>query len=171
MANITKRKNAAGEVISYRIRVSRGYDAQGKKRKPYEMTWKPSANMTERQIAKALQKAAIQFEEQCLTGLTGDATKITLAEFAPIYLEQKKAALSPATYDYYERTIQSKILPVLGHYKLKDLKPIHVQRLVNQLCQTQKKNRDGSTNPEEVSFSGNRSSDSDSIAVYAEAGS
>jgi integrase len=153
MANITKRKNAAGEVISYRIRVSRGYDAQGKKRKPYEMTWKPSANMTERQIAKALQKAAIQFEEQCLTGLTGDATKITLAEFAPIYLEQKKAALSPATYDYYERTIQSKILPVLGHYKLKDLKPIHVQRLVNQLCQTQKKNRDGSTNPEEVYLS------------------
>ena len=31
MPNITKRKNKAGEVISYRIRVSRGYDSEGNK--------------------------------------------------------------------------------------------------------------------------------------------
>ncbi len=38
MANITARKNEAGEIISYRIRVARGYDSSGKKLKPYEMT-------------------------------------------------------------------------------------------------------------------------------------
>lgn len=42
MPNITKRKNKAGEVVSYRIRVSRGYDSEGSKLKPYEKTWKPS---------------------------------------------------------------------------------------------------------------------------------
>ena len=42
MPNITQRKNKAGEVISYRIRVSRGYDSEGNKLKPHEMTWKPS---------------------------------------------------------------------------------------------------------------------------------
>lgn len=38
MPNITPRKNKAGEVISYRIRVARGYDSEGNKLKPYEMT-------------------------------------------------------------------------------------------------------------------------------------
>ncbi len=38
MANISERKNKKGEIISYRIRVSKGYDAQGKKLKPFEMT-------------------------------------------------------------------------------------------------------------------------------------
>lgn len=39
MANITPRKNKQGEIISYRIRVARGYDSNGKKIKPFEMTW------------------------------------------------------------------------------------------------------------------------------------
>lgn len=34
MPKITQRKNKAGEVISYRIRVSRGYDSEGNKLKP-----------------------------------------------------------------------------------------------------------------------------------------
>ena len=41
MANITPRHDKAGNVISYRIRVSRGYDLEGNKLKPYEMTFKP----------------------------------------------------------------------------------------------------------------------------------
>ena len=42
MANISARKNKNGEIISYRIRVSRGYDSNGKQLKPYEMTWRPA---------------------------------------------------------------------------------------------------------------------------------
>ena len=89
MPNITKRKNKAGEVISYRIRVSRGYDSEGNKLKPHEMTWKPSPNMTPRQAEKEAQRQALLFEEQCKNGLAGDASRITLAEFVPVYLEQK----------------------------------------------------------------------------------
>ena len=54
MPNITPRKNKNGEIISYRIRVARGYDSSGKKIKPYEMTWKPAPNMTAKQIQKEL---------------------------------------------------------------------------------------------------------------------
>lgn len=140
MPNITKRKNKAGEVISYRIRVSRGYDAQGKKLKPYEMTWKPAPNMSEKAAEKEVQRQALLFEEQCKTGLAGDATKITLAEFIPVYLEQKKPSLSPATYAYYERAIESKILPALGHHKLKNIKPVHVQAFIQQLCRVENQN-------------------------------
>ncbi|MDO4157251.1 MAG: site-specific integrase [Oscillospiraceae bacterium] len=140
MPNITKRTNKAGEVVSYRIRVSRGYDAQGKKLKPYEMTWKPAPNMSEKAAEKEVQRQALLFEEQCKTGLAGDATKITLAEFIPVYLEQKKPSLSPATYAYYERAIESKILPALGHHKLKDIKPVHVQAFIQQLCRVENQN-------------------------------
>lgn len=140
MPNITKRTNKAGEVVSYRIRVSRGYDAQGKKLKPYEMTWKPAPNMSEKAAEKEAQRQALLFEEQCKTGLAGEATKITLAEFIPVYLEQKKPSLSPSTYAYYERAIESKILPTLGHHKLKDIKPVHVQAFIQQLCRVENQN-------------------------------
>lgn len=151
MPNITPRKNKAGEIISYRIRVARGYDSEGNKLKPYEMTWKPAQNMTQKQILKEVQRQAMLFEEQCKTGLMGDATRITLSEFVPLYLEQKKPALSPTTYEYYCRAIQLKILPALGHHKIKDIKPVHVQAFVNQLCNIEKKNRNGSTSSETLS--------------------
>ena len=52
MASISTRKNKNGEIISYRIRVSRGYDIKGNKIKPYEMTYKPAPGMTDKQIEK-----------------------------------------------------------------------------------------------------------------------
>jgi len=38
MAYIEPRTNKKGEIISYRIRVSRGYDDEGNRLKPYFMT-------------------------------------------------------------------------------------------------------------------------------------
>lgn len=138
MPNITKRRNKAGEIISYRIRVSRGYDSEGNKLKPYEKTWKPQPGMTEKQMEKEAQRQALLFEEQCKTGLAGDATRITLAEFVPVYLEQARLMLSPTTYHNYETELQAKILPALGHHKLSELKPVHVQAWVNQLAALEK---------------------------------
>lgn len=72
MANISARKNKKGEIISYRIRVSRGYDSNGKQLKPYEMTWRPASDMSAKRIEKEVQKQATLFEEQCRQGLIGD---------------------------------------------------------------------------------------------------
>ena len=138
MPNITKRKNKAGEVISYRIRVSRGYDSEGNKLNPYEKTWKRPKDMTQRKADKEAQRQALLFEEQCKTGISGDASRITFAEFVPVYLEQAKLLLSPTTYQNYKKELEKKILPALGHLKLADLKPIHIQAFVNQLTAFQK---------------------------------
>lgn len=138
MPNITQRKNKAGEVISYRIRVSRGYDSEGNKLKPHEMTWKPSPSMTPRQAEKEAQRQALLFEEQCKNGLAGDASRITLAEFVPVYLEQKQQTLSPMVLEMYCRVIDQKILPALGHHKIQDLRPVHVQAFIQQLCSIDK---------------------------------
>ena len=59
MAYITKRNK------SYLIRVSCGYDAQGKQ-VVQTMTWTPEKGMTARQAEKELNKQAVMFEQKCL---------------------------------------------------------------------------------------------------------
>lgn len=65
MASISKRTNKNGDVISYQIRVSRGYDKSGKKMKTLQATFKPEKWMNEEQSMQAAKKFAEQFELQC----------------------------------------------------------------------------------------------------------
>lgn len=144
MPTITPRKNKDGEIISYTIRVYHGYDSKGKRLKPYSMTYKPSPNMTAKQVEKELQKVSLEFEERCTKGIAGNADRITLEEFTKIYLEAKAKTLSPSTYEFYKRAIETKILPALGFHKVNQIKPAHIQAFINQLCGLSKQNRDGS---------------------------
>lgn len=133
MSNITKRKNKAGETISYRIRVARGYDSEGNKLKPYEKTWKPQPGMTEKQMEKEAQRQALLFEEQCRNGIVCTQQNLTLERFIPQYLETAKETLSPATFEFYTSVIDRCILPALGNHKISEIKPVHVQAFVSQL--------------------------------------
>lgn len=140
MAGITARKNKKGEIISYRIRVSRGYDSTGKKLKPYETTFIPTPNMTEKQIEKELNRIAVQFEEQCKTGIISSNPKLTLNDFIPQYLDTVKSRLSPTTYSTYQRVIERLVSPMLGHLKMKDIKPVHIQEFIKQVSNLNKNN-------------------------------
>lgn len=152
MANITKRKNKAG--FSYTIRVYHGYSSDGRRLKPYTTTWKSPVGMSEKAADKEAQRQALLFEEQCRTGLAGDATRITLSEFIPMYLEQKKPPiLTPYTYSAYKRILEELVKPALGHHKMQDIKPVHIQNFIDQLCTIKKKNRDGSLSDEALSAS------------------
>lgn len=137
MPNITPRKNKAGQVISYRIRVARGYDSEGHKNSFHEKTWKPAPGMTEKQIKKELQKVATLFEEQCKTGIICTQQNLTLEKFISQYLDTAKETLSPSTYEFYISIINRFILPMLGHHKLQEIKPVHVQAFISQLNNVQ----------------------------------
>jgi integrase len=126
MANIEKR----GE--SYRFVVSCGYDVNGKQIKR-SMTWKPEKKYTEKQLEKELQKQAALFEEKVLGGSASAGGNMKLVDFIPQYLENVKADISVTTFEKYERIIKTFIVPALGHLKLKDIKPLHVQKFVNAL--------------------------------------
>lgn len=134
MANITKRTNKAGEVISYRIRVSRGYDIQGNKLKPYEMTWKPAPSMTKKQIEKELNRQAVTFEEQCKQGLTGDGRQ-KFGEYARyvIDLKEKSGELRHHTVVRY-RELLGRIDQGIGHIKISDIRPQHLNLFYEQLA-------------------------------------
>ena len=143
MASVTPRTNKAGEIISYRIRVSRGYDSKGAKLKPYEMTWKPDVNMTPKQIEKELNRQTALFEEQCRQGAISSNRNIKLADFCTLYLEIKKDVLAPRVWADYSRTIEKLIIPLLGHIKLTDLRPAHVQQFIQYLSGDVKQKKDG----------------------------
>lgn len=136
MANITPRKNKHGEIISYRIRVARGYDSNGKKIKPYEMTWRPAPNMTSKQIQKEVQKQAVLFEEQCRQGLTGDGRQKfdTYAEYV-IELKEKSGELRHNTALRY-RELLERVNQGIGHIRLVDLRSQHLNKLYEQLAQS-----------------------------------
>lgn len=116
----------------YKISVSCGYGLDGKQIRQH-MTWVPDPGMTPRQTEKELQRQAVLFEEAVKHGKSSangnirfDAfCKIFLADYARLYLKAK-------TVDGYEKHLQ-KIMPGIGHFKLKDIRPAHIASLYKNL--------------------------------------
>ena len=134
MANITPRKNKDGVITSYTIRVYHGYDKAGKRLKPYTMSYKPTPNMTARQIEKELNRQAVQFEEQCKQGYSLD-NRQTFAEYAEYVLKCKQeSGVKRRTIERY-RELLERINAGIGHIKLSDLRPQHLSGLYTQLRQ------------------------------------
>lgn len=133
MANITPRKNKDGKITSVTIRVYHGYDSEGNRLKPYTMSWKPEREMSEKQIMKEANRRAALFEEECKNGNISSAPNMKLRDFCNIYLEIKSGILSPRTYEYYTRVINDLIIPLLGHIRITDLKPAHVQQFIKYI--------------------------------------
>ena len=52
---------------TYRITASAGYDTEGRQIRK-SMTWRPAPGMTERQIAKELERQKVLFDEQVKGG-------------------------------------------------------------------------------------------------------
>ena len=136
MASIDKRGD------SYRIRVSRGYDAAGKKLKPFQMNWTPPEGISEKKLEKELNRIAVEFEMKCREGEVCTESSMKLSQFCPMYLDLVSDSLSPTTKETYARYIDQLIIPALGHMKVSEIKPVHVQRFIKQIQNTPKPNGD-----------------------------
>lgn len=142
MANITPRRDKNGNITSYTIRVYHGYDSSGKRLKPFTTSYKPPKGLTAKQADKEAARFANDFENECLH--YGEAnSSMRLTDFVPKYLEVAKSTISPATYEFYKLKIDSLIIPALGHLKLKDINPSHIQKFINQLASAPKEKRSG----------------------------
>ena len=140
MAYIEPRTNKKGEVISYRIRVSRGYDSEGNRLKPYFMTWVPEKGMSKRQIEAEVNRQAVLFEEKCNMGKVADSS-LKLRDFIPQYLDTVSVTMSPTTLHFYKQVINNHILPKLGGKKLTDIKPLHIQQFIKYLSDLEAKHK------------------------------
>ncbi len=125
MATIRKRGD------SYQIRVSVGYDTRGN-HKEQAMTWKPPAELTERQVKKELNRLAVMFEENCLCGFRTSAIKFEdlaeewFAEYAELNLRHTTLITM--------RKLTKRVYPALGHLKMDKISLRQIQAFINSLA-------------------------------------
>ena len=130
MAIITKRPNKDGS-CSYRITVSCGRDNTGKQIR-HTRTIKPAG--TQRQIEKAVQQAAVDFEKQIQLGYQAD-NRQTFAQYAEYVLELKaQEGKKQRTIDGY-RDLLPRINAEIGHLKLSEIRPQHLNRFYKHLAE------------------------------------
>ena len=127
MASIRKRGS------SYLLVVSMGYDYKGNRIRPKQKTVHPSEGLTPKQKEKWLNEQAILFEREC-KGLPQEVDRsITLAKYAELWLQTiAPGKLAKSTLARDRQDIH-RFLPVLGHYKLTELRPEHFRQLYADL--------------------------------------
>ena len=131
MANIRRLEGKNG--VSYKITVTQGRDLSGKQIRHY-MTWTPPSKMTERQMQKAVEVAAMEFEKSVTLGFQVD-NRQTFAEYATYAMELKeRQGAKYRTLERY-RELLERINPAIGHIKLPDLRPRHLNDFYKNLAE------------------------------------
>lgn len=130
MAHIQKIDGKTGP--AYKITVHHGTDQTGKKVRHYR-TWKPTPGMTERQIEKAVQKAAADFEREIEQGYILD-NRQSFAQYAEYVLDLKERAGLKHKTVYEYRQLTDRIYPAIGHLKLTDIRPQHLNAFYRMLA-------------------------------------
>lgn len=119
--------------VTYRTSVSSGFDTSGKRIR-HRMTYKPEPGMTARQIEKAVQRAAADFERSIEQGFVLDSRQ-TFAEYASYVLDLKeRAGLKTKTLDRYKELL-IRINQAIGHLKIADIRPQHLNSFYKNLSE------------------------------------
>ena len=142
MANIQERRDKSGKLISYSIRVHRGRGPDGKQLPPWTATFDVSPTWTEKSARKKAEAFAATFEKECREGITTDSRQ----KFGPyceyvIQLKGERGAKHSTISNYKDLT--ARITPVIGHIRLKDLRPDHLNDLYTTLAQDGQNKRTG----------------------------
>ena len=131
MATIEKYTGKDG--LTYRITVYAGFDTQGKRIR-HRMSYKPTPGMTPRQIEKAAPKAAMDVERSIEQGCALD-NRQTFAEYAAYVMDLKRRTGTKArTLDRYQ-DMMVRINQAIGHIKLADLRPQHLNSFYKNLAE------------------------------------
>ena len=131
MASIEQYQGKDG--LSYRITVYAGFDTHGKRIR-HRMSWKPSAGMTPKQTEKAVQRAAADFERSIEQGFALD-NKQTFAEYADYVLDLKqRTGTKIRTIERYQ-DMMVRINQAIGHIKLADIRPQHLNSFYKNLSE------------------------------------
>lgn len=130
MASIKKIEGKTGP--SYKITVTCGRDSKGKQIRHYK-TWTPDHPMTARQMDKAVQKVAFEFEQQIEQGFLTD-NRQTFEQYAKYFIDlQTQAGCAENTLEMY-RYSMNRLVPLIGHMKIRDIRPQHLNELNKELA-------------------------------------
>ena len=118
---------------SYTIRVSLGYDMNGKKI-CHSMTWKPDHKMTEAKADAEVKRIAFEFEEKLKCGYTPQKSYTLERYVKEIWMSKASKEVKPLTYNRYIKLL-SRILPSMGYMKLENIQPPQIRTLIDDLME------------------------------------
>lgn len=144
MATIQKRGKG------YLITVSNGYDVSHRQIRE-TTTYVPDQTKTPKQQEKEVKAFAFEFEQLVKSGSILDGRTITLQAFFYRWLsEYAEITLEVTTVEWYKQMFKNKILPRLGHLKLANIKPLHIQSFCNDLTKIGSNGEDKAYSPGSV---------------------
>lgn len=128
---------------AYRIRISDGYDSNGKQ-KFRTKTWHPEPGMTEKQIKNELLRQRVLFMEQVKKGMVVNR-KIRFEEAFDewIAFAEEMNIITHASAKRY-KTCRPRLVEELGHYYLSDLRKKDIQAFIKKIGTGDKKNKGAS---------------------------
>ncbi len=131
MASIVKVEGKSG--TSYRIFVTSGRTQDGGQVR-HTKTWKVPAGMTEKKAEKEAKRIAYEFEEEIGKGILAD-NRQTLAEYsAYVFGLKERTGIKQSTLERY-RELMRRITPALGHLKLREITPRHLNEFYANLAE------------------------------------
>lgn len=131
MASITRIDGKTG--TSFRIVVAKGRDLNGKQIR-YIKTWKPDSKMTERQMQKAVERFAMEFEQSIELGYQAD-NRQSFSEYARYVIDLKeRSGLKHRTVFLYRKLLE-RCDQAIGHMKLTDIRPSHLNSFYQNLTE------------------------------------
>ena len=131
MANIKKIEGKTG--VSYQITVTTGRDSSGKQKRHWK-TWRPPEKMTEKQIEKAVQREAFEFEQQITQGFIAD-NRQRFSDYAKYVIDLKERnGAKRRTIERY-RELMVRIDKAIGHLKVTDIRPQHLNQFYENLAE------------------------------------
>jgi len=81
---------------------------------------------------RELEEKAAAFRQEMERGIVVDDEGLTVTKWARKWFETYKAGKAHNTRRMYKTAIETHIIPAIGHYRLRELKPHHVQELINK---------------------------------------
>lgn len=155
MASYTARKNKAGEIISYQVKVSRGRDIiTGRQLAPYTTTYTPPEGWSAKAIERDLIRFLGEFEAACKRGevLTREQEKQqelehiaqatqakaeeerkpTFNKYVALFLNEKSASYAPGTLENYKLVLK-KAAVVFGEMKIESIDFLAVKKYITDL--------------------------------------
>lgn len=130
MAHLENRGNG-----SWRIIISLGYDAQGKKQMHRE-AYKVDPSHTIGSQRREVEKHAAILQADLQRGLLEASRKVTVAAFIEEYLDdRRRAGLAASTLKQYGDILHGRVEELLGKATIQDLKPRDIARFYKLLAQ------------------------------------
>ena len=85
---------------------------------------------------KAAEEAMRTFQRELDVGGDPFPGSMTVAQFAPVFLERKAAKVRPRTLRRYRGILEHDVIPLVGDVELRRVKPAHLQQVLDAVATT-----------------------------------